>query len=271
MIPAAVHPLPLGASVAIAAVTGLVIGSFLNVVVYRTPRGLSVNRPPSFCPACGTPVRPRDNVPVLSWLVLRGRCRSCRAPISIRYPLVETGTAFVFAAVAAVCGSHWALPGLCIVTATAGALAVVELDGFEPPASVAVVGTALGIAALVAGGAADQAWSHVDGLAIGLGGAVVLIGILDRGLPRTSAAGRGAPLVGSRWALLPAGVGIGWCAGSTSAAAITAVGIVLVGVLGTAAVAHAPGRRAMGAASVCFVAIVAGLCTAAATGGVPGR
>jgi leader peptidase (prepilin peptidase)/N-methyltransferase len=76
-------------SAAFAGVFGAVIGSFLNVVAYRLPRRQSLVRPASRCPACGTPIKPYDNVPVLSWLVLRGRCRACRAAIGLRYPLVE--------------------------------------------------------------------------------------------------------------------------------------------------------------------------------------
>jgi leader peptidase (prepilin peptidase)/N-methyltransferase len=83
---------------------GAVIGSFLNVVVHRLPLGESLVTPGSRCPACGTPVKPYDNVPVVSWLVLRGRCRSCGAPISPRYPLVELATALVWAAVVAARG-----------------------------------------------------------------------------------------------------------------------------------------------------------------------
>jgi leader peptidase (prepilin peptidase)/N-methyltransferase len=83
----------------IGGVFGSIIGSFLNVVVYRMPRRLSVVAPPSACPQCGHRIRGRDNVPVLSWLLLRGRCRDCAAPISVRYPLVELGTAVFFAAV----------------------------------------------------------------------------------------------------------------------------------------------------------------------------
>src|SRR4051812_47488517 len=78
---------------------GLVIGSFLNVVAWRLPLGESLVHPPSHCPHCGAPVKPYDNVPVLSWLLLRGRCRSCRAPISVRYPLVEALTAVLAALV----------------------------------------------------------------------------------------------------------------------------------------------------------------------------
>jgi len=74
----------------LAFVWGAVVGSFLNVVVYRLPREISiVMTPPSSCPACSKPIRWFDNIPLVSWLVLRGRCRECRAPISLRYPLVE--------------------------------------------------------------------------------------------------------------------------------------------------------------------------------------
>ncbi len=83
---------------------GAVIGSFLNVVIHRLPRRESLVSPPSRCPQCETPVKPYDNVPVVSWLVLRGRCRHCGAPISPRYPIVELLTALVFAAVVLVRG-----------------------------------------------------------------------------------------------------------------------------------------------------------------------
>ncbi len=78
---------------------GLAIGSFLNVVIYRLPRGESLSHPPSACPSCGTAIKPYDNVPVLGWLWLRGRCRACQAPISPRYPLVEGVTGLLYLAV----------------------------------------------------------------------------------------------------------------------------------------------------------------------------
>lgn len=84
-----------------AASFGLVIGSFLNVVLYRLPRQQSLSNPPSRCPSCGTRIAWRDNIPVVSWLLLRGRCRVCHAAISPRYPMIEAGTAVVFVAVAA--------------------------------------------------------------------------------------------------------------------------------------------------------------------------
>ncbi len=76
---------------------GLLIGSFLNVCIYRWPRDLSVVRPRSRCPECEAPIAAFDNIPVLSYLLLRGRCRHCRAPISARYPAVELMTALIFA------------------------------------------------------------------------------------------------------------------------------------------------------------------------------
>jgi leader peptidase (prepilin peptidase) / N-methyltransferase len=87
-----------------AACLGAVVGSFLNVVAHRLPLGMSVAFPASHCPRCEQPVRPWDNVPVFSWLVLGGRCRSCREPISIRYPLVELATAAAFGLVVVTCG-----------------------------------------------------------------------------------------------------------------------------------------------------------------------
>jgi leader peptidase (prepilin peptidase) / N-methyltransferase len=90
--------------VVLAGVVGAVIGSFLNVVIHRLPRGESLVHPRSRCPGCGTQIAGYDNVPILSWLALRGRCRHCGEPISPRYPVVELLTAVVFAAVVLVRG-----------------------------------------------------------------------------------------------------------------------------------------------------------------------
>ena len=84
---------------ALAGAFGLIIGSFLNVVAYRLPRGESVVFPASHCPSCDTQIKPYDNVPVLSWLWLRGRCRTCHSSISARYPIVEAVTAALLVAV----------------------------------------------------------------------------------------------------------------------------------------------------------------------------
>jgi leader peptidase (prepilin peptidase)/N-methyltransferase len=86
-----------GVATAVAAIFGAIVGSFLNVVAYRLPRKESLLHPGSRCPQCGTPIKPYDNVPILGWLWLRGRCRACGAPISWRYPAVEATAALLCA------------------------------------------------------------------------------------------------------------------------------------------------------------------------------
>ncbi len=93
-------------TLAFTGVMGAVVGSFLNVVVHRLPRHESLAKPASHCPKCDTPVRPYDNIPILSWLILRGRCRTCGEPISPRYPFVEAATAVL--CVGAVLAHHTA-------------------------------------------------------------------------------------------------------------------------------------------------------------------
>lgn len=108
-------------------VLGLVLGSFANVVIVRVPAGESIVSPPSRCPSCHAAVAPRDNVPVLSWFLLRGRCRSCGARISPQYPLVELATALACAAVYARVGLSWALPAFLLFTWTLIVVAVIDV------------------------------------------------------------------------------------------------------------------------------------------------
>jgi leader peptidase (prepilin peptidase)/N-methyltransferase len=96
---------PLTFDIALAAIGGLCLGSFLNVVAYRLPVGASLVSPPSACPGCGVAIRPYDNVPVLSWLILGGHCRACDTSISPRYPLTEAATGVLFAAVVIASGA----------------------------------------------------------------------------------------------------------------------------------------------------------------------
>jgi leader peptidase (prepilin peptidase) / N-methyltransferase len=111
-----------------AALFGAAIGSFLNVVVWRLPRGESLVRPRSRCPRCETPIRPWHNVPVVSWLALRGRCADCAAPIPARYPLVEAATAALYAGVVAATGADRdAILGLLLVSALVP-IALIDLD-----------------------------------------------------------------------------------------------------------------------------------------------
>src|SRR2546429_5953579 len=116
------------ALVALCALLGLIVGSFLNVVVYRVPRHESIVTPRSRCPGCHTEIAPRDNVPVLSWLMLRGRCRHCGQPISARYPLMELATGVIFAAIAARFGFDTALPAYLVFAGGLITLAAIDLE-----------------------------------------------------------------------------------------------------------------------------------------------
>jgi leader peptidase (prepilin peptidase)/N-methyltransferase len=132
-----------------AAVLGLVIGSFLNVVIHRVPRRRSVVRPASSCPKCGQPIAPLDNIPLLSYLLLRGRCRKCGAPIPIRYPLIEALTALLFGAAAYEFGVGIHLISALVLISALISLAAIDLEhGLLPNAIVgpcAAVGFVLSV------------------------------------------------------------------------------------------------------------------------------
>ena len=115
-------------AIAFAAVGGLIVGSFLNVVIHRLPRGESLTHPRSRCPSCGTQLRAIDNIPVVSWLALRGRCHHCGAPVSARYPLVELTTGALYVAVVASQDDAVRIVlGLLLVTALVP-IALIDLD-----------------------------------------------------------------------------------------------------------------------------------------------
>jgi len=143
------------------ALVGLLVGSFLNVVVWRVPRGESIVTPGSHCPACGEPVRPRDNIPVLGWLVLRGRCRDCAQPISARYPLVELGTAVVFVVLTLRIGLDPALPAYLYLGAIGVALALIDLDVKRLPNVIVLPSYVVGIVLLAIAAAIGGDWSDL--------------------------------------------------------------------------------------------------------------
>ncbi|HLI24080.1 MAG TPA: prepilin peptidase [Acidimicrobiales bacterium] len=145
----------------VAGLYGLVIGSFLNVVIHRVPERRSVVRPPSACPHCGTRISARDNVPVVSWLVLRGRCRSCAAPISVRYPLVELLTGALFALVALRFGWSPTLPAMLIFVAGLVALAFCDLDRLVLPKRIVYATAVLVAVALLSAAAATGQWHRL--------------------------------------------------------------------------------------------------------------
>lgn len=162
--------------VTLAGVLGLLVGSFLNVVVWRVPRGESVVAPPSACPACGAGIRPYDNVPVVSWLVLRGRCRDCAAPISARYPAVELLTGVAFAAVAWWSGPGWWTPALLYLVAITVALTAIDLDVHRLPDAIVLPSYPVALA-LLALASADPGGTADRGALLRAGiGAVALFG-----------------------------------------------------------------------------------------------
>ena len=148
------------------ALLGLIVGSFLNVVVWRLPRGESIVRPGSRCPSCHAPVRPRDNVPVVSWLLLGGRCRDCRAPISRRYPAVELVTAAIFGLLGWRLGATPELAAFLYLGAVGVALALIDLAERRLPDALVLPSYAVGIALLgVAAALGEDAASFLRALA----------------------------------------------------------------------------------------------------------
>jgi leader peptidase (prepilin peptidase) / N-methyltransferase len=148
----------LGLLIGLCALLGLAVGSFLNVVIYRVPRGMSVVSPRSACPSCGTQILERDNVPVVSWLLLRGRCRHCHEPISATYPLVELACAGLFAGTAARFGYNWALPAFLVLFAGLLALSVIDVERLILPKAIVWPLTVAVAALLVLAAAATGEW-----------------------------------------------------------------------------------------------------------------
>lgn len=162
-----------------AAVLGAVVGSFLNVVIWRLPRGESVVRPGSHCTACGAPVRWYDNIPVVSYLVLRGRCRACGTGFSAEYPIVEAANAGLYGLLAWRFGLVPALPVYMALTSALLAAAVIDLHHQILPDRITLPGIALGLiasATLLPPSVLDA----VAGAALG-GGLYLVIAVASRG------------------------------------------------------------------------------------------
>ena len=145
---------------------GLIFGSFLTVVIGRLPREESVVRPRSRCPACGAEIRPRDNIPVVSWLLLRGRCRACGERISAEYPLVELATGALFAAAVALVDPLYAASLAAPFVGIMLAIAVIDARHRVVPNRIVYPSLALFAVAIVVG---DLAGGGVDALGAGLG------------------------------------------------------------------------------------------------------
>ncbi len=183
---------------------GLMVGSFVNVVAWRAPRGESVARPRSRCPSCLTPIAARDNVPVVSWLLLGRRCRTCREPISVRYPLVEAVAGLLYLTAAVVLGFTWALPAHLVLIAALLAVALIDLDHGVVPSRVALVATGLTVAAFALSATAGEGWGRLGRALLAGAAATALVALAHRLWPRRVPAGHipVAALVGLRlgWA-----------------------------------------------------------------------
>lgn len=160
-----------GFVIAISALLGLLIGSFLNVVVWRVPRHESVVTPPSRCPGCEQLIRPYDNIPVLSWLILRGKCRNCKTEISARYPLVEAGTAILWGLLAWRFAGSWALPAYLVLAGGLVVLSLIDLDTFLLPNRIVypltiAVTLLFGVAGVLDGGLGDFRRALLCGLVV---------------------------------------------------------------------------------------------------------
>ena len=126
---------------------GLVIGSFLNVCIYRMPRDISVVFPSSRCPSCNSAIRAWDNIPVLSYVVLGGKCRHCKAKISARYPLVEALNAALYAAVFWRYGLGWPFAGYCVFCSVLVVITFIDLDFQIIPDRITLPGIPIGLVA----------------------------------------------------------------------------------------------------------------------------
>jgi leader peptidase (prepilin peptidase)/N-methyltransferase len=194
---------PLGVLIVICGLFGLVIGSFLNVVIYRVPRHQSVVSPPSACPNCGTQIEARDNVPVVSWLLLRGRCRQCQARISWQYPAVELLTAGLFAGLAARFGWDWALPAYLALFAGLVALSWIDVERLLLPKAIIYPTLAIVTALLLLASAANNDWHSMWVAVVCAAGWWMAFWALNFISPRVLGYGdvRLAPLLG---------LGLGW-------------------------------------------------------------
>jgi leader peptidase (prepilin peptidase)/N-methyltransferase len=159
---------------------GASVGSFLNVVVYRLPAGLSLLWPPSRCPRCLKQLGATENIPVLGWLQLRGRCKHCHSPISVRYPLVEGITGLLFLAVFALFGPSFQTVGYCVFFSWLLALSLIDLDTMTLPNPLTQSGLVVGLGFQVFSGVLTLQPSDVaQYLMMGIGGAVLGVWLFD--------------------------------------------------------------------------------------------
>lgn len=168
-------------------VLGILVGSFLNVVIARVPEGKSIVRPRSCCPHCSAPISGRDNIPILSWILLRGRCRGCGIAISIQYPLVEALTGFVWLllgwwGVLTAPNNSWINPLLPLALIAGSfliALSIIDIEWQRLPNQIVFLLYPITIAGFVVALAVGDGWSQFPSLTLsGLAGALLWLGVI---------------------------------------------------------------------------------------------
>jgi leader peptidase (prepilin peptidase)/N-methyltransferase len=226
--------LPLAAWATLAGLLGLAVGSFLNVVIYRVPAGESIVRPASRCPSCGHAIRTRHNVPVIGWLVLRGQCADCAAPISARYPLVESACAALYVVLVlrlAHLHASAAAPAYLYFAAAGLALAMIDLDHQRLPDSIVLPSYAVVAVLLAVASAANDDWWALARAGIaaaalfGFYFAVVLVYPAGMGFGDVKLAGvLGGVLGYLSWSTLVVGAFAGFLLGAVGGVALMAAG-----------------------------------------------
>jgi leader peptidase (prepilin peptidase)/N-methyltransferase len=192
----------LSTAIPLAGVVGLFVGSFLNVVIYRAPLGLSVSTPRSFCPTCNRQLTWWENIPLASWMVLRGKCRTCHDGISVRYPLVELTTGVTFSLVTWVWLGTLVAAGYCVLVAAMIAISLIEFGGQRAPLSISAIGTLVAQVIIAVGAGLQHHWQIVTGSLSGTAAAVVLFSLLRVHDPECVDArghGRSALLIAGCW------------------------------------------------------------------------
>ena len=207
-------PLMLLLEVVFAVLFGLVFGSFLNVCIVRLPKGESIVRPPSHCRSCGQPIRPLDNVPLLSWIILRGLSRCCKEPIPLVYPLVEAGTAFLFVGSCLLYG--FGIEGICASLFCWLLFGLIWMDAREYllPDAFTLPGIMLGILchyALPGEESRTRAALFSTASAAAIGGVLMLTALLYKLIRRRDGMGFGDVKLGAM-----TGAWLGWRLGAVS-------------------------------------------------------
>ncbi len=215
---------------AVCGVYGLVIGSFLNVVIWRVPRKESIVSPPSHCPSCDAKISPRDNIPLVSWLALRGRCRHCHEPISARYLFVELLTAVLFVGVGVEFRDSWALPAFLLLTAALIALSAIDLDTQRLPNVIVYPVGYASVALLALAGLLDDDWGAFGRALAGAAIAFAFFWIVHFVYPKGMGYGDvrlsavlGLYLGWLGWGYIPGGLFVGFFYGAV-------IGLVLIAV-----------------------------------------